>query len=369
MRRLLLFMLFAVLWIPKLHAQEEKLISGTVKDNLNRPIPSISVLVKGSNIGAMTDAGGNFKIPMAGSTGILIFSGVGYEDQEVSVARKDNINVILQEKNMGIDEVVVMGYSTVDKKHVASSVAQMDMTVVKTRPIFKMQQAFSGTIAGVTMMQGNNLPGSVPGNITIRGVSTLQNAAPLVIVDGMEQSLTDIDPAQVKSLTVLKDAASASMYGSRGANGVIIIETERGSTGQFKVDLNAWAAIDNPIDLPNFVDATRYMKLNNEAKSFQGQAPLFTDEDIRKAESSETGSVNWLDEVIQKRSFAQNETASVSGGGGVGTFNLMVGHLQQSGLNSIEGSRKFSARFNTNVNIANKFVLPTSMPTAYRWTD
>ncbi|MEJ5053741.1 carboxypeptidase-like regulatory domain-containing protein [Sphingobacterium sp. MYb382] len=336
MRRLLLFMLFAVLWIPKLHAQEEKLISGTVKDNLNRPIPSISVLVKGSNIGAMTDAGGNFKIPMAGSTGILIFSGVGYEDQEVSVARKDNINVILQEKNMGIDEVVVMGYSTVDKKHVASSVAQMDMTVVKTRPIFKMQQAFSGTIAGVTMMQGNNLPGSVPGNITIRGVSTLQNAAPLVIVDGMEQSLTDIDPAQVKSLTVLKDAASASMYGSRGANGVIIIETERGSTGQFKVDLNAWAAVDNPIDLPNFVDATRYMKLNNEAKNFQGQAPLFTDEDIRKAESGETGSVNWLDEVIQKRSFAQNETASVSGGGGVGTFNLMVGHLQQSGLNSID---------------------------------
>lgn len=357
MRRLLLFMLFAVLWIPKLHAQEEKLISGTVKDNLNRPIPSISVLVKGSNIGAMTDAGGNFKIPMAASTGILIFSGVGYEDQEVSVARKDNINVILQEKNMGIDEVVVMGYSTVDKKHVASSVAQMDMTVVKTRPIFKMQQAFSGTIAGVTMTQGNSLPGSVPGDITIRGVSTLQNAAPLVIVDGMEQSLTDIDPAQVKSLTVLKDAASASMYGSRGANGVIIIETERGSTGQFKVDLNAWAAIDNPIDLPNFVDATRYMKLNNEAKSFQGQAPLFTDEDIRKAESGETGSVNWLDEVIQKRSFAQNETASVSGGGGVGTFNLMVGHLQQSGLNSIEGSRKFSARFNTNVNIANKFVL------------
>ena len=152
---------------------------------------------------------------------------------------RNQLNIILEEKNVGIDEVVVMGYSSVDRKHVASSVAQMDMNAVKTRPIMKMEQAFSGTIPGVTMLQGNSLPGSVPGSIAIRGVSTLQNAAPLVIVDGMEQSLTDIDPNQIKSLTVLKDAASTSMYGSRGANGVIIIETERGATGQFKVDLNA----------------------------------------------------------------------------------------------------------------------------------
>lgn len=357
MKRILLFMLFTVLLSPYTFAQESRLVVGTIKDNLNRPIPNVTVLVKGSNIGAMTDAGGNFEIRMQTSSGTLIFSGVGYQDQEIPVTNKNHINVILEEKDVGIDEVVVMGYSTVDKKHVASSVAQLDMKAVKSRPILKMEQAFSGTIPGVTMMQGNSLPGSVPGNIAIRGVSTLQNAAPLVIVDGMEQSLTDIDPNQIKSLTVLKDAASTSMYGSRGANGVIIIETERGSTGQFKVDLNAWAAIDNPIDKPSFVDATRYMKLNNEARGFQGQSPIFSEEDIQKAEAGITPSVNWLDEVMQKKSFSQNQAASVSGGGGVGTFNLMVGHIQESGLNNIEGSRKFSARFNTNVNIADKFVL------------
>src|SRR5690606_3012309 len=130
------------------------------------------------------------------------------------------------------------------------------------------------------------------GNISIRGMSTLQNASPLVIVDGMEQSLSDIDPNQIKSLTVLKDAASTAMYGSRGANGVIIIETERGSTGQFKVDIIAWAAIDNPIDLPTFVDASNYMRLNNEARGYQGQTVLFSEEDIRKAETGETKNIN-----------------------------------------------------------------------------
>lgn len=351
---LLMMIIFQVFQVV---AQQGRTIVGTIKDNLNRPISNASILIKGSNIGAVSDGGGNFEIKISGATATLIFSAVGYEDQEVNVGEKNQINIILEESNVGIDEVVVMGYSSVDRKHVASSVAQMDMNTVKTRPIMKMEQAFSGTIPGVTMLQGNSLPGSVPGSISIRGVSTLQNAAPLVIVDGMEQSLTDIDPNQIKSLTVLKDAASTSMYGSRGANGVIIIETERGSTGQFKVDLNAWAAIDQAIDLPNFVGAADYMKLNNEARSIQGQNLLFSEEDISKAESGETKSVNWLNEVMQKKSWSQNQSASISGGGGVGTFNLMLGHINEQGLNDVEGSRKFSARFNTNVNIADRFVL------------
>ncbi|MFD1772261.1 SusC/RagA family TonB-linked outer membrane protein [Sphingobacterium suaedae] len=239
----------------------------------------------------------------------------------------------------------------------ASSVAQLDMSKTKTRPIFKMQEAFSGTIPGVTMLQGSNLPGMVPGTISIRGISTLKNADALVIVDGMEQSITDIDPNQIKSVTVLKDAASTSMYGSRGANGVIIVETERGYTGQFKVDINTWTAINSAIDKPDFVGAAQYMKVNNWAREHQGQTPQFTAEDIAKAESGEIPTVNWLDEVMQRRAYAHNTSANISGGGGVGTFNLMLGHVKENGLNAIEGTEKFSARFNTNINIADRFVL------------
>jgi len=227
-------------------AQSNLTLTGTIKDNLNRPVPNASVLIKGTNIGTMSDAGGNFDLKSNSEDVILIISAVGYEDQEVLVKENKKLNIILEESKIGLEEVVVIGYNAVEKQHVASSVAQLDIEQTKTRPIMKMQQAFSGTIPGVTMLQGNSLPGSTLGDITIRGISTLQNADPLVIVDGMEQSITDIDPNQIKSLTVLKDAASASMYGSRGANGVIIIETERGTTGQFKVDLNAWSGFTNP---------------------------------------------------------------------------------------------------------------------------
>ncbi|WP_164111764.1 MULTISPECIES: SusC/RagA family TonB-linked outer membrane protein [Sphingobacterium] len=333
-------------------------LTGRVKDNLNRPVANASILIKGSNVGTETDAGGNFDLKSNSSAVTLIISAVGYETQEIVIRDfSKTVNVILEEAQLGLDEVVVMGYNKVDRQHVASSVGQLDMEQTKSRPIMKMQQAFSGTIPGVTMMQGNSLPGSTFGSINIRGVSTLQNAEPLVIVDGMEMDISDLDPNQIKSLTVLKDAASASMYGSRGANGVIIIETERGTTGKFKVNLNAWSGFNKAIDLPQFVNAENYMRLNNEASGYQGQSLSYSDADIARAQSGDIKSVDWLKEVMQRTSMAHNQSANVSGGGGVGTFNLMMGHLRETGLNAIEGSQKFTARFNTNVNIANKFVL------------
>lgn len=333
-------------------------ITGLVTDANGIPLPGVNVLVKGTNIGIMTDLDGRFEIN-ANKGVTLIFSMIGFKEKEVHVKEDEglNINVVLHEASTQLEEVVVVGYNTVEKKHIASSIEEMDMDLIKSRPIAKLEEAFNGTIPGVTLMQGNNLPGSVPGVISIRGISTLQNADPLVIVDGMEQSLTDIDPNQVKSISVLKDAASASMYGSRGANGVIIIETERGTTGQFKVDVHTWGAIQDPIDSPVFVNSANYMRLRNEALDIQGQTLLFSDEDILAAERGETANTNWLDAVMPQKAHSFNSSVSVSGGGGVGTFNLMLGYISENGLNSIEGTDKFSARFNTNINIDDKFVL------------
>ena len=333
-------------------------VTGLVTDANGIPLPGVNVLVKGTNIGIMTDLDGRFEIN-ANEGVVLIFSMLGFKEKEVNVKDQDstNITVVLHESSTQLEEVVVVGYNTVEKKHIASSIEELDMDLINSRPISKLEEAFNGTLSGVTLMQGNNLPGSVPGVISIRGISTLQNADPLVIVDGMEQSLTDIDPNQVKSISVLKDAASASMYGSRGANGVIIIETERGTTGQFKVDLHTWAAVQDPIDSPDFVNSANYMRLRNEAHQIQGQTLLFTDEDILAAERNETANTNWLDAVMPKKAHSFNSSVSVSGGGGVGTFNLMLGYISENGLNSIEGTDKFSARFNTNINIDDKFVL------------
>lgn len=336
--------------------QSQRRIYGIVTDKEGETLPFVTVLIKGSNIGTTTNENGLYELNINGDV-TLIFSYVGFKDYEVSTAGKTKIDAVLLDENIKLKEVVVTGYNTVERKHLASSIESVEMDKIITRPIIKLEEAFSGTVPGVTMMQGSDLPGSTPGNISIRGISTLQNAQPLVIIDGMEQPLTDVDPNQIKSINILKDAAAASMYGSRGANGVIIIETNRGITGKFSVNVNSWLAIQNPIDLPKFVNSADFMRLRNEACQIQGQELLFTDKDIKNAAAGITPNVNWLKEIIKRKATAHNTTANISGGGGVGTFNLMLGYLKEDGLNFIEGSNKFSARFNTNINIADRFVL------------
>ncbi|HSI75735.1 MAG TPA: SusC/RagA family TonB-linked outer membrane protein [Lunatimonas sp.] len=352
--RILLF-IFATIPLIQTYAQQ-RTIQGTITDENGEGIPSVLVLIKGSTVGTTSDFDGSYEIAVSGEA-TLIFNMIGFAGQEINTRGSNRIDVVLAEERLDLNEVVVVGFSEVERQHLASSVEVMDMDLINSRPLFKLEEAFSGTIPGVTLMQGNNLPGSVPGTISIRGISTLQNASPLVIVDGMEQSLTDIDPNQVKSITVLKDAASAALYGSRGANGVIIIETERGTTGQFRVNLHSWAALHKPIDLPDFVGAEDYMRLNNEARGYQGQNPLFSEQDIASAASGNYTENDWLGAIMQRQAYSHNTSANISGGGGVGTFNLMLGYINENGLNNQEGTEKFSARFNTNINIADKFVL------------
>ncbi|RIJ45394.1 SusC/RagA family TonB-linked outer membrane protein [Maribellus luteus] len=341
---------------PPVKKDPKRSVRGIVTNTAGEPIPFVNVVIKGATIGTATNEFGQYELAINDEV-TLIFSSLGYKDYEIHTKGKEKIDVTLVDDNIDVGEVVVMGYNEVERKHLASSVASVEMDRVVNRPITKLQEAFSGTIAGATLMQGSNLPGSSPGTISIRGLSTLQNASPLVIVDGMEQSLTDLDPNQIKSISILKDAAAASMYGSRGANGVIIIETERGSTGEFKVDLHSWVAIQSPIDLPDFVNSADYMRLNNEARTIQGQELLFTPEDISLADKGEYTNTDWLDAIMERTAYSHNTSANISGGGGVGTFNLMLGYVEENGLNELEGTQKFSARFNTNINIADRFVL------------
>ena len=342
--------------VKEAQQNKQRRITGTVKDDKGETIPFVHVVIKGSTSGTATDIDGNYELSITEDV-TLIFSLMGFKDHEVNTAGKEVINVILIEESQMLDEVVVTGYNLIERQHLASSIETMDVSKMKSRPIFKLQEGFSGTIPGATLLQGSNLPGSTHGTIQIRGVSSLQGAEPLVIVDGMEQSLHDIDPNQIKSINVLKDAASASMYGSRGANGVIIIETERGTTSEFKVNVHAWTALHKPIDLPTFVNSADYMRLNNEARGMQGQELLYNQYDIENSENGVLPNTDWLAEVMQRNAHSYNLSANIAGGGGVGTFNLMVGYIKEMGLNDYEGTQKFSARFNTNINIADKFVL------------
>lgn len=338
---------------------QQRTIKGEVTDTEGAPLPATNVLVKGTNIGTTTDSRGEYTIRVNKEEIILIFSSIGYQDKEISVqpGSTNVVNAVLQKQTLNLDELTVVGYSTVETKHVASSVAKIDMEKLETMPISKLQDVFSGTIPGVVMMHENSLPGDVPGSIKIRGVSTLQNADPLVIVDGMEQSLTDINPHEIKSITVLKDAASAAMYGSRGANGVIIIKTKRGSAEKFNVEIFSSVTVDDPIKLPDFVGSADFMKLRNEARKLQGGNPAFTASQITKAENGEYANIDWMDKIMQQRAYAYNFAANVSGGGGVGNFSLMLDYKNERGLNPYQGQKMYSARFNTTMNLGDKFIL------------
>lgn len=336
--------------------QQQKRIYGTVTDQMGETLPFVTIIIKGTNIGTTSNENGIYEINVNGDV-TLIFSYIGFRDLEVSTNGKTKIDAVLLEDNIKLDEVVVTGYNTVERKHLASSIESVDMDKVVSRPIVKLEEVFSGTVPGVTMLQGSNLPGSIPGSISIRGISTLQNAQPLVIVDGMEQPLSDVDPNQIRSINILKDAAASSMYGSRGANGVIIIETNRGTTGQFSVNINSWLAVYQPLNLPDFVNSSDFMRLRNEAHALQNQPLLYSDDDIRLATEGITPNTNWVNKIMERTSTSHNTSASISGGGGVGTFNLMLNYIEENGLNKIEGSDKFSARFNTNINIADRFIL------------
>ena len=337
-------------------AQQQKRVYGTVTDLEGGALPFVTVLVKGTNIGTITDENGIYELNVSGNV-TLIFSYMGFRDYEISTEGKTQIDVVLLENDVRLDEVVVTGYNSIERKHLASSIESVDMGKNISRPIIKLQDVFSGTVPGVTMLKGSNLPGSVPGSISIRGISTLQNAEPLVIIDGMEQPLTDVDPNQIKSISILKDAAAASMYGSRGANGVIVIETHRGNASQFSVNVNSWFAVYQPLHLPDFVNSADFMRLRNEALSLQSQPLLYTEDDISKAEQGLTPNTDWIKEIMERTSTSHNTSVSISGGGGVGTFNLMLNYIKENGLNKIEGSDKFSVRFNTNINIADRFIL------------
>ena len=336
--------------------QRQRRIYGTVTDQNGETLPYVTIIIRGTNIGTTSNENGIYEMNITDDV-TLIFSYMGFRDLEVSTEGKTRLDVVLLEDNVRLDEVVVTGYNVVERRHLASSIESVDMERMVTRPITKLEQVFAGTVPGLTMLQGSNLPGSIPGSLSIRGISTLQNAAPLVIIDGMEMSLSDLDPNQVKSINILKDAAAASMYGSRGANGVIVIETNRGNTGQFTVNINTWFAIQNALNLPDFVNSADFMRYRNEAHSIQGQPLLYTDEDISKAEQGLTPNTNWIKEIMERKASANNTSASISGGGGVGTFNLMLNYIEENGLNKIEGTDKFSARFNTNINIADRFIL------------
>ena len=346
--------------------QQKQTVKGTVKDANGEPIIGASVKVKGSTGGTVTDIDGKFTLDAPAGAELEI-SSIGYLKQVVKA--KANVAIVLKDDSQTLDELVVVGYGVQKKENLTGAVASMNAEKLATRPVSSLSSALAGEMAGVTAVQTSGAPGSQNASITVRGKNSVNAASPLVIVDGVPGSMNVLNPAEIESVTVLKDAASAAIYGVQAANGVILITTKKGKTGKTTVSYNAtfsWSSLLAKLDL---VDAYGYAYLYNEAylNDHPGAKKPFSDETVEKYRTGELASTDWYKEALTGSGFEHQHNLSLSGGNDKTTYNMYLGYLSQDGVTKDLDYNRINARMNITSQI-NKYITLGLNASGYRGT-
>lgn len=320
-------------------------IKGMVQDTSGNPLLGVSVVVKGTMKGASTDFDGNFSIANVNKGDVLVFSSVGFQSKEITITNSKPLQVVLEEDAQALEEVVVIGYGAQKKKEITGSVSVVDSKTLEELKPVNASTALQGTTSGVSVNTSSGSPGGNV-NILIRGVSSNGSNEPLVIVDGYEGSLNSINPEDIESITVLKDA-QAAIYGIKGANGVILVTTKRGHKNTSpKVQFSTYSGFQQTTKKLDYMNATEYAALLNESYAANGQAPHFTNL------STLGRGIDWQDKVFQN-AFMYNVNAGISGGGESVTYYLGASHLQQDGIVASDKSNyeKSNVKINLGVDV------------------
>ncbi|WP_316777645.1 TonB-dependent receptor [Pedobacter antarcticus] len=333
-------------------------ITGTVKDENGLPIPGVSVKVSGANIATQTGVNGSYKIDLADDKAILIFSFLGYISQEISVTGKTKIDVTLVEQTSKLNEVVVVGYGTQKRTNLTGAVATVGGEELTKRPVVSAAAMLQGTMPGVQVNQGSGEPGNEGVSIRIRGNGTFSGAGsdPLILIDGVPGNFSDVNPTDIDNVSVLKDAASASIYGSRAANGVVLVTTKQGKSGKSSIQYDANVGIYKPTKMFDLItNSADYMDLYNEARINSGlNGPgntngLYPQDQIDLYRNSTDRllypNTDWLS-LILKTAPTQNHNLSFNGGNEKTTYNVSLGYVNQNGIITGFNYKRYSARIN-----------------------
>ncbi|WP_229206882.1 TonB-dependent receptor [Dyadobacter crusticola] len=331
-----------------------KNVSGKVLDEKGTGLPGVSVVLKGTQTGTTTDAEGQFQVdvPDAAANAVLIFSFVGYQSQEVVIGSQSAliVNMVLEDKSL--QEIVVIGYGQVKKSDLTGSVASIKSTELNAYPATNLVQSLAGRAAGVYVSQNTGAPGS-PISVRVRGTNSIQGSnEPLYVVDGFPYSgnPTLLNNADIESIEVLKDASATAIYGSRGANGVVLISTKRGKAGRVNVDYEGYYGIQTIRKKLDLMNATEYANFYNEQAANDGVAPHFTQDQI----NSFGEGTDWQDIVFRKAPI-QNHAVTVSGGTEKTRFSVALSNFNQDGI--VKGSDyvRNALRLNLSSDIGKKF--------------
>ncbi|WP_160715757.1 TonB-dependent receptor [Chitinophaga solisilvae] len=337
-------------------------IKGRVYDTHEPPVslPGVTISVKGGSRGTTTDADGYFTI-QAPKNAVLVFSLMGFAPTEFDVLRSHtSLSVSLKEKVSSLDEVVVVGLTEQQRKHIASSVATLNVkSAMSGKPVTTISQSLQGGVTGLQVSQASGLPGGDAATIKIRGISTLNGSNPLVLVDGVPMDMNFIDPLTVESVTVLKDAAAAAIYGARAGNGVILVTTKRGVPGRVAVSYDGYYGFQSPTAMPALVDAPQYMRMYNEGMVNSGKPPLYSEEDIQQTiagtDPVKYPNTDWQKIIVNKRAPITSHSLGVSGGNSLARFALNANYQYQEGMTPVTSNKKYNIRANTTISLAKNF--------------
>jgi len=305
-------------------------VKGTVKDEKNKTaLIGVTVKVSGTSIGTITDFNGNFTLEVPSSNSELIFSYVGYISQKVTVNGQTNLNILLTEDTKNLDEVIVVGYGVQKKSVITASISRVTAEDLSKTTPSRIEDALKGKISGVQITQSSGQPGS-DSKVRIRGIGTINNSDPLYIVDGMaiDGGISYLNPADIESVEVLKDAASAAIYGTRGANGVILVSTKTGIKGKATISYNVTYGVQNPWKHESVLDATQYMTLMNEAQVNDKQAPTYSSAQVSAAGKG----TDWQSKTFNDNAPIVSHQISASGGNDKLIYNLSFGYFNQEGI-------------------------------------
>ncbi len=306
-------------------------ISGTISDKNKEPLPGVSIVIKGTTQGTVTDVDGKFSIA-ASPNDVLQISFVGMQPKEITVGNNKNLSVVLIEDMIGIGEVVAIGYGSRKKESLTSAISNIESDEILTTTHSSLAQALQGKVSGLQIRQNTGEPGSFDTRINIRGFGT-----PLYIIDGVAREgnggFQKLNPEDIESISILKDAAAA-IYGLRAANGVIIVTTKKGTKGETKFNYHGVFGIQSPTDVPEMANAAQYVEMVNRARVFSGLGPTYTEEEVAAYKAGAKGyeGTNWYDETFKNHAFQQQHNFSATGGTDKVSYFTSMGYVEDNGL-------------------------------------
>jgi TonB-dependent starch-binding outer membrane protein SusC len=371
MKKILMFISLLLITGSIVMAQTVQ-IMGTVTSSEDKlAIPGVSVAVKGTTLGTITGADGKYLLSVPAGTQSLMFSFVGFRTQEVAIAGKKTLDVVLEQDLYKVDEVVVVGYGVQKKREVTGSIGQVKGEALASLAAPSFDSQLAGRSAGVLITKGSGVLGVAP-RFLIRGQGSLnQGTYPLVVVDGIPiqtgdlggdantNSLGDINPADIESMEILKDGSATAIYGSRAANGIVIITTKRGSSGKMKLNYNNYFGFATPIKLFSLLHADDFVTISNEKRANAGLTPIAQNDGT--AYPGQTFDTDWQAAVLRKKAFQQDHSLSLSGSTDKSSYYFSLGYTNQEGVTIPNSMKRFTIRTNLDQKVRKWLTVGTSV--------